>query len=110
MPTGLLRSHVQRRKEKPFLIIETVPVAIELHMFSDVTWHWLWKPEARSQGNPCSCPPEEGRPIADKEVFCYQNEHGKSVLRLQEDGILGWEINTPLQSWAVPDDWVTRAL
>ena len=35
--TGPLRSHVQGRMEKTFLITETILVVTELHMFSDVT-------------------------------------------------------------------------
>lgn len=56
-----LRSHVQGRKEKPFLTVETVSVVTELHMFSDVTWHWLREPGAKSQGNQCTWPLRKAR-------------------------------------------------
>lgn len=100
----------EREKKKPFLIIETVPVGPERHVSSGVTWHWLRDPDARSQGTHCTCTPWKARPAADEEVLCYQPECGKSFLRLQGDGILGWEIRTLSQSWVVPADWVTWAL
>lgn len=103
--TGPLRIHIQKRKEKLFLTTETTPVVTELRMFSDVAWHWCREPDTESQGNHCTCPPAEGRLISYD-----QYKHGSLFFELQGDGILGWEINTTSQSWAVPVDWVTWAL
>lgn len=107
---GPLRVHIQGRKEKLFLTTETIPVVTELHLFSDVTGQWYREPDTESQGNHCTCPPAEGRLIADKDVSYNQYKHGSLFFELQGDGILGWEINTSIQSWAVPVDWVTWAL